>query len=512
MTPDQFIAQNVHFAVNLLAALACFTAGWLYLDAWSGLRRGIELARWCGFFLLAAGFLMAGIAWTATDNLAGIATAASLLGYVSLIIGELIDPLQPRPDTSKLGYSLFGLSPGAIGWLAMAVPFGALAMAALYWRRATTGLERHLRPLALIFSLFAISAGLDLTARWRDTDNPVLQPIVAAGGPLWIIQHLVLLAAGAALIWWIWRYLTKRLLTQLFLTTTSLTVGIVLIVTLSITSLLYANLSHDALSNLQTAGKTLGYAISSQTATAEAQAQILSQDPAVTTAVSSHNKPVLSQAASSLLQSQQLSEVIITGPDGSVLARATDPDRIGDSLSADPLVHHALTAGASSTLQSQTDGIVPSLVITSAAPIRRGTAIAGVVLTSLTLDNAFVDGIKSATGLDSTLFSGNVRAATTLTDPDGTTRSTGSRETASDILSTTLRHGQPWSGLHNVANQPYLAAYQPLLNLNQSVVGMMSIGQPQSALFQTAQTAIQNTFASAGLWLVLVLIPVYLVG
>ncbi len=75
-----------------------------------------------------------------------------------------------------------------------------------------------------------------------------------------------------------------------------------------------------------------------------------------------------------------------------------------------------------------------------------------------------------------------------------------------------MRHGQPWSGLHNVANQPYLAAYQPLLNLNQSVVGMMSIGQPQSALFQTAQTAIQNTFASAGLWLVLVLIPVYLVG
>lgn len=512
MTPYQFIAQNLHFAVDLLAALACFTAGWLYVDAWSGVRRPIELVRWIGFFLLSAGFLLTGIAWGQTDNLAEAAFYLKILGYLSLVIGEIIDPLQPKPDTSSLSLGLFGLAPTTNKWLGLALPVGALTMSLLYWRRATTGLERHLKPLAVTFALFALADGFAMAGYWRDTDNPLLQPVVAIGGPLWIIEHTLLLAAGTMLMWWIWRYLTKRLLTQLFLTTTSLTVGIVLVVTLSITTLLYNNLQGDALRNLETAGKTLGYAISSKTSQTGAQAKILAEDPAVVTAAATRNRTTLAASASTLLADKQLSEVIVASRDGQVMARATDPDRIGDSLSDDPLVKRALTTGAASSLTSHAGSIIPSLVITSAYPIRQGTTTTGVVLTSLALDNAFVDSIKSTTGLDSTLYSGAIRTATTLTDPDGSSRSTGAKETSGAIIKTTLEGGKPWSGLHNVSNQAFLTAYQPLVNINHDVVGMLFVGQPQEALFATAQSAIRTTFQSAGIWLVVILIPVYIVG
>ena len=53
MLPLQFFGQNIHFAINLFAALVFFAVFWLYFDAWTNKHDVKVLAKWLGFLLVA---------------------------------------------------------------------------------------------------------------------------------------------------------------------------------------------------------------------------------------------------------------------------------------------------------------------------------------------------------------------------------------------------------------------------------------------------------------------------
>jgi len=405
-----------------------------------------------------------------------------------------------------------GLSSGIAGGLIIALPIGALAIAALYFRRATTGLERHLKPLALTFATLTLAEAFGLATLWQNTDNPLLQTIIKPLGPLWILQHLALLAAGILLTLWVWRYLTKRLLTQIFLMTTSLTVTIVLVATVSITSLLLASLQKSSLASLQTAAKVLSYAIDSKRSETRADAEVLAQNPATATAISGRDHTALNTLAGSLLTAKQLSDVVITSDSGQVLMRASDPERYGDSLSDNSLVRRALTGTTASSITSVPSVLAPKVIITTASPIRSGKIIIGVSMASLALDNAFVDGIKHTTGLDSTVFSGATRTATTLVGPDGTSRQIGVKQTNQAVLNTTLKQGKIYDGALTISNQDFLSIFLPLKDVDNTVVGMLFVGQLQTEILATAQQSVNLTFVSAVVWLIVIMMPIYIMS
>jgi hypothetical protein len=511
---SQFIGQSLHFGVNLFAALACLAAGWLYLDAWSGRHLFREFSKGCGFLLLTAAFIITG---AVTDNggwLELISNLLKLVGYLSIATGRLIEPIQPRPKIAGYTPALFinAVAPATIASSFFA-PIAALTVSLLYWRAAVIGLERHLRPVAIVFTIFTLSDVLAvLVAQWHNGSNPLLQPLAAPLGILWILEHAILLIGAAILARWVWHYLAKRLLSQLFLSITSLTFAIVLLATVSVSALLLGNLQRDALTSLTTATKVLNYAIDSQTADTRSDAEVLAQNPDVVGATNTRDHAALAQLANTLLVQKQLSEAVITDDAGLVLARASDPERYGDSLSNDPLVQHALLGTTTSTIQSRSGTLSPTLVITTASPIRLQGQIIGLSLTSLALDNAFVDGLKHTTSLDSTILAGSTRAATTLTGTDGASRLTGTKETRSEILTRTLKQGQIWQGVTTVVNQPYLAVYLPLKDIDNSVVGMLFVGQPQDTVLQSSKQAINLTFVYAALSLLLIMLPVYLIA
>jgi methyl-accepting chemotaxis protein len=335
----------------------------------------------------------------------------------------------------------------------------------------------------------------------------------ACSGPLWIAEHVALLAAAVCLVWWVWRYLTKRFLTQLFLTMTSFTVTIVLVATVSITTLLLSSLQKDALASLETAAKVLNYAINAKTSETRANATVLSQTPAAITAATTGNHATAAKLTTDLLVKQHLSDVIITSDTGQVLARASDPDRYGDSLSDDTLVKRALVGATVTTTASRSGVLAPELLITTASPIRdAGDHIVGVALASLSLDNTFVDGIKHTTGLDSAVYAGGTRTATTLVGPDGTSRSIGVKETSAGVKDSTLTHGKIWRGSLNISNVPYLAIYLPLKDVDNTVVGMLFVGQVQDTVLQSASQAVRLTFGLAVLWLLIIMAPIYLIS
>src|SRR5262245_53567540 len=175
----QFIGLNLHFAVSLLAALVAFAVFWLIFDAWTVRRELKELLKWAGFLSLSVGFLLD------AANVRYLADILRLLGYLGVVWGQLIDPLQARPvydtapepappspsppapaqpkratkvrvsKTSKRheGLAIFG------GLSGLLLPVAAGAVSWLYLRRTTVGLERHLRPVAIGFaglSLFEV--------------------------------------------------------------------------------------------------------------------------------------------------------------------------------------------------------------------------------------------------------------------------------------------------------------------------------------------------------------------
>lgn len=102
----QFFLVNAHFAVNLLMAMVMLSVAWLYFDAWSGhktLREGLKVL---GFGLLATSFLLHAVVIESnvlSGQIFGFARAGLLFdlvrigGYLFLILGIVIDPLQPRP-------------------------------------------------------------------------------------------------------------------------------------------------------------------------------------------------------------------------------------------------------------------------------------------------------------------------------------------------------------------------------------------------------------------------------
>jgi hypothetical protein len=634
VTSLQFVGQNFHFAIYLFAALACFAAGWLYYDAWTNRRTRIDLPKWTGFFLLAVGFLIQGAVWE-SGWLDAIGNGLKLLGYLGLLVGNILEPIQPRPKFDLIaesekpaahphvpvhsivtttvikppapkpsaappapshpappspvahrapdpltapakgpapnpahvaltpdqllphapiqldapprptrGQPVSGHTPQSSAkptepasgptqpepakptpsksasalllapaqGLAFALPIAALAIAALYWRRATTGLERHLKPIAGVFAAMTLADTFALAKIWRANDNPLIQQFTSQLGPLWFAEHIALLVAAIMLVWWVWHYLTKRFLTQFFLTMTTFTVTIVLVATVSITTLLLSSLQKDSLASLETAAKVLNYAINAKSSETRANATVLAQTPAVVTAAATGDHTTAAKQATDMLVKQHLSDVIVTSDTGQVLARASDPDRYGDSISDDTLVKRALVGTTATTTTPRSGVLSPELVITTAAPIRQTNRIVGVSLASISLDNSFVDGIKHTTGLDSAVYAGDTRSATTLVGPDGTSRSTGVKETSSKVKDTTLTRGGIWRGPLTVSNINYLAIYLPLKDVDNTVVGMLFVGQIQDTVLQSASQAIKLTFGLAVLWLLIIVMPIYLIS
>jgi methyl-accepting chemotaxis protein len=135
-----------------------------------------------------------------------------------------------------------------------------------------------------------------------------------------------------------------------------------------------------------------------------------------------------------------------------------------------------------------------------------------VVIAGVIADTAFVDGIKQATGMDASVYSTDVRSATTLLGPDGKSRLIGIKENNAQVKNTVLEKGESYKGVISLLNQPYLAVYAPLKNYDNTVAGMLLVGRPHTYILETAGRSIQLTFLIAALMIALSVIPAYIVA
>ncbi len=512
---NQFLLENAHFAVNLLAALVTFAVFWLYFDAWTAQKSKKEILKIAGFLLLSLSFLLhatnlefvvissSGFLGLSNEVIT-IATAVGRnLGYALVLLGLALEPIQPRPKISSAA-ALIVLPP-----LLALQPILASLVAWMYLRRATLGYEAYLRKAVAAFFLLSTSELLSLAALFQNTTNVTLYQLVSPFGTLWIVEHLLLLAASLVLGIWAFGHLLKRIQTQLFIIFTTAILAVFLVTAVAFTTLLIGDLRNEALRHLETDVKTLSLALQSKQGETLSDAQVLAQDQEIQSALQARNTAALNSLAEGFLLNKKESTLVITNESGQVLARAEESEQIGGSLSEDSLVKRALLGEGNSSISIKSGTLAPQVYVRSAVPIQRSGAILGTVTAGTLIDNAFLDNIKRITGLEASLYGGDTLSATTLTNFSGGVRPLGIKETNPDVAAAVLGAGEPFSGAISLLNTPYLAAYLPLKDIDNEPVGMLFAGRPELTVLQTAGRSIQVTFLVTVALLMLAVVPAY---
>src|SRR5258705_5460178 len=211
----QFLLQNGHFALNLFVALVFFAAFWLFYDAWTIQKDKKNILKSFGFFFLFLSFTFHStqveqISLSQQFELANIfillTTVFKLVGFLLLICGLILDPIQKKPEV-KDPYlqtpAIFVMSVSLTKYLSLLFFSLSTLVGVLFFIRATKGLERHLRPVAISFFVLSLSELLSFSENFRQSSNVATSQLTAVFGPLWILRDVLLLIAGAILGKWI---------------------------------------------------------------------------------------------------------------------------------------------------------------------------------------------------------------------------------------------------------------------------------------------------------------------
>lgn len=362
------------------------------------------------------------------------------------------------------------------------------------------------------FLLLSIAKALSIGFLWRATTNVFFSNLLSDFGALWIITRLIESIGLFILVKWALGYFRFRLASQLFISTISTTLLIFLVTTNLFTFLLLRNVEQDALIHLETNAKVLQFALERLQKEAFSDAQSIVQDTAFQNAFLNRDKKEIYRITSNYLITQGTSFLAVTDQNGNVLMRAEDREKIGDNLGSDSVIKSALSGKKLSTVIAVSGIFLPTVEVKAAVPIVTYGVVRGAVATGFLVDNAFVDGVKSTTGLDVAVFADRRRAATTFLSPDGKSRAVGTIESNASVISKVLGKGEIFAGSSQVLNQSYYTVYMPLKTYGDKTIGMLFVGKLQTELINTANRSIELTFLGSVILMIVSIIPAYYIS
>ncbi|MCL2035417.1 MAG: PAS domain S-box protein, partial [Oscillospiraceae bacterium] len=190
-------------------------------------------------------------------------------------------------------------------------------------------------------------------------------------------------------------------------------------------------------------------------------------------AIKSNDRDKILAAAIKLPDPAKVDFCAVLDSEGTVLARTHDPERYGDSLVLENNVAAALAGKTETFIEHGTSML---LSVRTGAPVYdEDGSIIGVVTLGYRLDTEdFIKKLKAETGCEATIFLGDERIATTITDESGT-YAIGT--TAEADVSERVLNGEPYVGRLNVLGREIAAKYTPLYGVDGEIVGMMLVGK-----------------------------------
>ncbi|WP_451975417.1 methyl-accepting chemotaxis protein [Azospirillum endophyticum] len=124
-------------------------------------------------------------------------------------------------------------------------------------------------------------------------------------------------------------------------------------------------------------------------------------------------------------------------------------------------------------------------------------------------DTRVVDKIKRITGGTATLFLGDRRIATNVTNADGS-RAVGTRLAQGPAYESVLGNGTPFRGMVDILGEPYYAAYDPIKDAAGKPVGILYVGIRKAEVFKTFDDSMRFATMLVVLCAVMLAVPGYL--
>jgi len=507
----QFWLTNLHFAGELFVAITSLLVVYVLLGIWKARKEKKIALRALGFLL----FVLFSVVHIASGSGDILQSFLEFSAFFLIAVSFFIDPIQ-LPPSPRLRGAGPPATPLVFVWgdlLKATLRFANLAvLAGIVWRtylKCTKGLERELKNLFQGFTLLFISEAVLALTLFKESSYIIISSLTADFGPVWIIANALKFAGFVFIAIWAWGYLRFKLFSQVVGAFVAASLAIFVVITFVYTSLLVQTMQKNALENLKINLRTFGYSVERVEAQALATASALSSNTSLKQALSAKDATLLSTLAQDQVISSGVDFLAIVDKDGVVSARGEDPEAVGDSLAGNFVVSMALQEGEGTTNITTREWVnAPLVLIETAVPLDN----LGAVYTGYILDNAFVDGVKEATGLDVTVFGGEIKSATTLVAPDGISRLVGVRQTSGTIKDKVLGKGELFLGLSTVFQKEFLSAYGPLKDKNGKVLGMLFVGYPSTLLFEAAQKSLNTTFLVSVILAILSFIPAYLLA
>ena len=220
--------------------------------------------------------------------------------------------------------------------------------------------------------------------------------------------------------------------------------------------------------------------VESYKTTAKKQAELFAQHPDVIKAIEMQDKTALVNILGPLAQGAGLDAVTVSNDKGVVIARTHDTKN-GDSVIQQANVKAALAGEHIVIIEP---GNINKLSVLAGAAVRNSqNRVIGVISASYALSrDAFVDRGKQMFGVETTVFLGDERVATTLVQNGK--RANGTKLNA-DIAEKVIKQGQRYVGYAEIIGANYITVYAPLLGNDNKPIGAIFAGLNSAEL--TAQ-------------------------
>ncbi len=193
--------------------------------------------------------------------------------------------------------------------------------------------------------------------------------------------------------------------------------------------------------------------------------------PRLIIAINKNNKTELKSIVTKSINSFDIDFVTITNKNGIVLYSSVDTNLSNSSLSNDEFVKNALENRSIAGVNTNKN--LP-INISSSSPIidEKGKIVGTITLGYNLASEKFVDKIKNNTGNEATVFLGNKRAMTTITNEEGK-RIIGTELGIKEIENTVLIDNKIFYGESSIRGSRYKAAYLPISTNDNKVIGMV---------------------------------------
>ncbi|MEI8233047.1 MAG: cache domain-containing protein, partial [bacterium] len=330
--------------------------------------------------------------------------------------------------------------------------------------------------------------------------------LVAPFGVINSISFGLLMVAIVILSTWTWYYLLKRLSTQLFILSMTGVVALSLIITGIFVTLLLKNVETESLTKLTSNARVASSLLEEKKLRLLSETKLFALDPQVVSAIADNDRKVLSPKVKAQMTQTDVSSLIVADSEGKIILQGENEEVRGVSLSDDKYVQKALGGETLSGFVASSQVIAPEISMKVAVPAGKGA-----IIVSYVLDNSFVDGIKTNTGLSVSIYGDKILSSTTLDIGDGKTRLSGIKETNKKVLENVWKKGEVYAAVSTLGDEEYLSAYIPLKDQNNEVVAVMQVSQAQIAALQTAGLAVQTTFGFIILIMTILALPLNLI-